>query len=159
MKLKIHWPFVTDCVQISRKFKDCLLPSTTAFTADLRFSYLHINHAPKAVNVFTGGISVFHFFYPDIKKSKTLSICYKRPFANFIDIANNYCWPLLKLPLAFLLTSHGRLSLTMVSPKGWRWVFCVQLFCFVTNVLNVTNDPHNCRISVLIIYFPKQMLS
>ena len=31
-------------------------------------------------------------------------------------------------------------------------------FVFVTNVLNVTSMPHNCQISVLIIYFPKQML-
>ncbi len=77
-----------DCVQISDKFKDRLLPSAIAFTADLRFSYLHINRAPKAVDVFTEGISVFHFFLPRSEKSKTLSICYKRPFANFIDIAN-----------------------------------------------------------------------
>ena len=156
MKLKIHWPFVTDCVQISRKFKDCLLPSAIAFTADLRFSYLHINRAPNAVNVFTEGISVFHFFHPEVKN---LKLC---PFVtnDLLQILStsqtfNYCWPLLKLPLAFLLTSHGRLSLTMVSLRGWRWVFCVRLFCFVMNVLNVTNDPHNCRISVLIIYFPQ----
>ena len=58
---------VTDCVQISDKFKDCLLLSATAFTADLRFSYLHINRTPKAVNVFTEGISVFLFFYPEVK--------------------------------------------------------------------------------------------
>ena len=51
-----------DCVQISHKFKDHLLPSAIAFTADLRFSYLHINRAPKAVDVFTEGISVFLFF-------------------------------------------------------------------------------------------------
>ena len=77
------------CVQISNKFKDRLLPSAIAFTADLRFSYLHINRAPKAVDVFTEGISVFHFFFiPRSEKSKTLSICYERPFANFIDIAN-----------------------------------------------------------------------
>ena len=83
MKLKIHWPFVTDCVQISDKLKDCLLLSAIAFTADLSFSYLHINRAPKAVDVFTAGIFVFYFFYPEVK-----SICYERPFANFIDIAN-----------------------------------------------------------------------
>ena len=134
-KLKIHWPFVTDCVQISRKFKDRLLPSAIAFTADLLFSYLHINRALKAVDVFTGGISVFHFFYPDVKN---LKLC---PFVtnDLLQILSasqtfNYCWPLLKLPLAFLLTSHGRLSLTMVSSKGWRWVFwlCpVILFCYV----------------------------
>ena len=86
-----------DCVQISDKFKDCLPPSANAFTADLCFSYLHINRTLKAVDVFTAGIFVFHFFYP---KVKNLKLC---PF--------------------------------------------------------VTNDPHNCRISVLIIYFPKQMLS
>ena len=62
MKLKIHWPFVMDCVQISDKFKDRLLPSATAFTADLRFSYLHINCTPKAVDVFTAGIFMFNFF-------------------------------------------------------------------------------------------------
>ena len=133
-KLKIHWPFVTDCVQISDKFKDRLLPSATAFTADLRFSYLHINRALKAVDVFTEGISVFHFFYPEVKN---LKLC---PFVtnDLLQILStsqtfNYCWPLLKLPLAFLLTSHGRLSLTMVSTKGWCWVFwlCpVILFCY-----------------------------
>ena len=48
-----------DCVQISNKFKDRQLPSATAFTAVLRFSYLHINHTPKAVDVFTVGIFVF----------------------------------------------------------------------------------------------------
>ena len=42
---------------------------------------------------------------------------------------------------------------------GGEYSDCVRLFCFVTNVLNVTNDPHKCRISVLIIYFPKRMLS
>ena len=88
MKLKMHWPFVTDCVQISGKFKDRLLPSAIAFTADLHFSYLHINRAPKTVDVFTGGISVFHFFYPDVKNLNFFSICYERPFANFIGIAN-----------------------------------------------------------------------
>ena len=159
-KLKICWPFVTDCVQISDKFKDHLLPSAIAFTADLRFLYLHINRAPKTVDVFTAGIFVFNIFYPEVKN---LKLC---PFVtnDLLQIlltpqTFNYCWPLLKLPLAFLLTSHGRLSLTMVSLKGWQWVFCVRLFCFVTNVLNVTNVPHNCRISVLIIYFPKQLLS
>ena len=133
-KLKIHWSFVTDCVQISDKFKDRLLPSAFAFTADLRFSYLHINHAPKAVNVFTAGIFVFNFFNPEVKN---LKLC---PFVtnNLLQILStsqtfNYCWPLLKPPLAFLLTSHGRLSLTMVSSKGWRWVFwlcLVILFCY-----------------------------
>ena len=59
-----------DCVQISDKFKDRLLPSAIAFTADLRFSYLHINRAPKAVDVFTEGISMFHFFYPEVKNLK-----------------------------------------------------------------------------------------
>ena len=159
-KWKIHWPFVMDCVQISDKFKDRLLPSAIAFTADLRFSYLHINCALKAVNVFTVGIFVFNFFYPEVKN---LKLC---PFVtnDLLQILStsqtfNYCWPLLKLPLAFLLTSHGRLLLTMVSSKGWQWVFYVRLFCFVTNVLNVTNVPHNCRISVLIIYFRKHMLS
>ena len=123
-KLKIHCPFITDCVQISDKFKDCLLPSTIAITADLRFSYLHINRAPKAVNVLTAGIFVFNFFYPEVKN---LKLC---PFVmnDLLQILStlqtfNYCWPLLKLPLAFLLTSHGRLSLTMVSSKGWQWVF------------------------------------
>ena len=121
-------------VQISDKFKDCLLPSATAFTADLRFSYLHINRALKAVDVFTVGIFVFHFFYPEVKN---LKLC---PFVTndlwqIVSTSQtfNYCWPLLKLPLAFLLTSHGRLSLTMVSSKGWRWVFglCpVILFCY-----------------------------
>ena len=76
MKLKIHWPFVTDCVQISDKFKDRLLPSAIAFTADLRFSYLHINRAPKAVNVFTEGISVFHFFTQKWKIYVTECIVY-----------------------------------------------------------------------------------
>ena len=83
--MKIHWPFLT--IQISDKFKDCLLPSAIAFTADIHFSYLHINCAPKAVNVFTAGIFVFIFFNPEVKNLK-LSICYERPFANFIDIAN-----------------------------------------------------------------------
>ena len=133
-KLKIHWPFVTDCVQISDKFKDRLLPSAIAFTADLRFSYLHINRAPKAVDVFTAGIFMFNFFDTEVKN---LKLC---PFVtnDLLQILStsqtfNYCWPLLKLPLAFLLTSHGRLSLTMVSTKGWRWVFwlCpVILFCY-----------------------------
>ena len=103
----------------------------------------------------------FFSFYPEVKN---LKLC---PFVtnNLSQILStsqtfNYCWPLLKLPLAFLLTSHGRLLLTMVSTKGWRWVFYVRLFCFVMNVLNVTkNNPHNCWISVLIIHFPKQMLS
>ena len=160
MKLKIQWPFVTDCVQISDKFKDRLLLSAIAFTVDLHFSYLHINHAPKAVNVFTAGIFVFNFFYPEVKNLKLCPFV-TNDLSQILSTSQtfNYCWPLLKLPLAFLLTSHGRLSLTMVSSKGWRWVFCVLLFCFVTNVLNVMNDPHNCRISVLIIYFPKQMLS
>ena len=134
-KLKIHWLFVTDCVQTSNKFKDRLLPSAIAFTADLRFSYLHINRALKAVDVFTAGIFVFHFFYPEVKN---LKLC---PFVtnDLLQILStsqktfNYCWPLLKLPLGFLLTSHGCLSLTMVSSKGWRWVFwlCpVILFCY-----------------------------
>ena len=133
-KLKIHWLFVTDCVQISCKFKDHLLPSAIAFTVDLRFSYLHINRAPKAVNVFTEGISVFHFFHPEVKN---LKLC---PFVtnDLLQILStlqtfNYCWPLLKLPLAFLLTSHGHLSLTMVSSKGWRcvfWLCPVILFCY-----------------------------
>ena len=128
-KLKIHWPFVMDCVQISDKFKDRLLPSAIAFTEDLHFSYLHINRAPKAVNVFTVGIFVFHFFYP---KVKNLKLC---PFVmnDLLQILStsqtfNYCWPLLKLPLAFLLTSHGHLSLTMVSSKRWRCL--VILFCY-----------------------------
>ena len=86
-KTKIHWPFLTDCVQVSSKFKDRLLPSAIAFTADIRFSYLHINCALKAVSVFTAGIFVFNYFYPQVKNVK-LSICYERPFANFIDIAN-----------------------------------------------------------------------
>ena len=127
-KLKIHRPFVTDCVQISRKFKDRLLPSAIALTADLRFSYLHINCAPNAVDVFTEGISAFHFFHPEVKN---LKLC---PFVtnDLLQILStsqtfNYCWPLLKLPLAFLLTSHGHLSLTMVSLKGWRWVFWLCL--------------------------------
>ena len=78
-----------DCVQNSDKFKDRLLPSAIAFTADLHFSYLHINRAPKAINVFTGGIFLYFFLLlPRSEKSKTLSICYERPFANFIDIAN-----------------------------------------------------------------------
>ena len=74
------------------------------------------------------------FFYPEVKN---LKLC---PFVmnDLLQILStsqtfNYCWPLLKLPLAFLLTSHGRLSLTMVSTKGWRWVFglCpVILFCY-----------------------------
>ena len=116
------------------KFKDRLLPSAIAFTADLHFSYLLINRAPKAVDVFTEGISVFHFFYQEVKN---LKLC---PFVtnDLLQILStsqtfNYCWPLLKLPLAFLLTSHGHLSLTMVSTKGWRWVFwlCpVILFCY-----------------------------
>ena len=59
-----------DFVQNSNKFKDCLLPSTTAFTADLRFLYLHINRAPKAINVFTRGIFVFKCFYPEVKNLK-----------------------------------------------------------------------------------------
>ena len=41
MKLKIHQTYVTDFVQNSSKFKDRLLLSITAFTADLHFSYLH----------------------------------------------------------------------------------------------------------------------
>ena len=80
---------IRNCVQISDKFKDHLLPSATAFTADLRFSYLHINQALKAVDVFTAGIFVFNFFLiPRSEKSKTVSVCYERPFANFIDITN-----------------------------------------------------------------------
>ena len=73
MKLKIHWTFVTECVQNSDQFKDRLLPSAIAVTAELRFSYLHINRAPKAIDVFAGGIFVFNFFLPRIEKSKTLS--------------------------------------------------------------------------------------
>jgi len=41
MKLKIHQTYVTDFVQNSSKFKDRLLLSITAYTADLHFSYLH----------------------------------------------------------------------------------------------------------------------
>ena len=133
-KLKIHWPFVMECVQNSDKFKDCLLPHTTAFTADTGFSYMHINRELKAIDVFTAGIFVSTFFYPEVKN---LKLC---PFLMNILLqilltsqTFNYCWPLLKLPLAFLLTSHGRLSLTMVSSKGWWWVFwlCqVILFCY-----------------------------
>ena len=70
MKLKIHWTFVTDFVQNCDKFKDRLLPSATAFTADLRFSYLHINRAPKAIDVFTVGIFVLKFLYPEVKNLK-----------------------------------------------------------------------------------------
>ena len=134
MKLKICWLFVTDCVQISDKFKDRLLPSAIAFTVDLCFSYLHINRTLKAVNVFTAGIFMFVCFLP---RSENLKLC---PFVtnDLLQILStsqtfNYCWPLLKLPLAFLLKSHGRLSLTMVSSKGWRWVFwlcLVILFCY-----------------------------
>ena len=154
-KLKIHLPFITDCVQISEKFKVRLLPSAIAFTADLRFSYLHINRAPKAVDVFTAGIFVYLFvFNPEVKNLKLRQFVTNYLLQILSTLQTfNYYWPLLKLPLAFLLTSHGRLLLTMISSKGWRWVFCVRLFCFVTN------DPHNCRISVLTIYFPKQMLS
>ena len=130
IKLKIHWPFITDCVQISDKFKDRLLLSAIAFTADLRFSYLHINRAPKAVDVFTAGIFVFYFFYPEVK-----SICFTNDLSQILTTSQtfNYCWPLLKLPLAFLLTSHVCLSLTVVSSKGWQWVFLlcpVILFCY-----------------------------
>ena len=81
-----------DCVQISDKFKDRLLPSTIAFTVDLRFLYLYINHVPKAVNVFTAGIFVFNFFYPEVKN---LKLC---PFVtnNLLQIlstsqTSNYC--------------------------------------------------------------------
>ena len=70
MKLKIHWMFITDFVQNSDKFKDHLLPSAIAFTADLRFLYLHINRAPKAIDVFTGSIFVFIFVYPEVKNLK-----------------------------------------------------------------------------------------
>ena len=66
-----------DCVQISDKFKDCLLLSAIAFTADLCFSYLHINCAPKAVNIFTAGIFVFNFFLPRSEKSKTVRLLQK----------------------------------------------------------------------------------
>ena len=59
-----------DFIQNSDKFKDCLLPSTIAFAADLHFSYLHINRAPKAINVFTGGIFVFKCFYAEVKNLK-----------------------------------------------------------------------------------------
>ena len=131
---KIHWTFIMYCVQNSDKFKDHLLPSTITFTVDLHFSYLHINRAPKASSIFTGGIFVFKYFYPEVEN---LKLC---PFVMNVLLqiwstlqTFNYCWPLLKLPLAFLLTSHGRLSLTMVSSKGWRWVFwlCpVILFCY-----------------------------
>ena len=96
-------------------------------------SLICISIAPKAVDVFIEGISVFHFFHPEVKN---LKLC---PFVtnDLLQILStsqtfNYCWLLLKLPLAFLLTSHGRLSLTMVLTKGWRWVFwlCpVILFC------------------------------
>ena len=75
-------------VQISNKFKDCQLPSAIAFTADLRFSYMHINHAPKAVDVFTGGISMFHFFHPDIKNLKLCPFVTNDLFENVIGIAN-----------------------------------------------------------------------
>lgn len=57
-KLKIHWTHVTDFVQNFGKFKDCLLLSATAFTADLCFSYLHTNRTPKAIDV-AGDISMF----------------------------------------------------------------------------------------------------
>ena len=134
IKLKIHWMFVKDCVQNSNNFKDRLLPSAIAFTADLHFLYLRINRAPKAINVITAGIFVFKFLYPEMKN---LKLC---PFVTnvLLQISStlqtfNYCWPLLKLPLAFLLTSHGCLSLTMVLSKGWQWVFwlCpVILFCY-----------------------------
>ena len=133
-KLKIHWTFVMDCVQNSDKFKDCLLPSATAFTVDLCFLYLLINRAPKAINVFTLGIFVFKFCYPEVKN---LKLC---PFVMNILLqilstsqTFNYCSPLLKLPLAFLLTSHGHFLLTMVLLKGWWWVFWlwpVILFCY-----------------------------
>ena len=86
--LKIHWPFVMDCVQISDKFKDRLLPSAIAFTVDLRFSYLHINHALKAVDVFTEGISVFHFFYPEVKNLKLCPFVMNDLLQIFVDIAN-----------------------------------------------------------------------
>ena len=86
------------------------------------------------VTAWTRPVIVFILFYPEVKN---LKLC---PFVtnNLSQILStsqtfNYCWPLLKLPLAFLLTSHGRLSLTMVSSKGWRWVFwlCpVILFCY-----------------------------
>ena len=133
-KLKICWPFVTDCVQISDKFKDCLLPSATAFTADLRFSYLHINHAPKAGNVFTAGSFVFNIFYPEVKNLK-LRLFVTNDLLQILSTPQtfNYCWLLLKLLLAFLLTSHGRLSLTIVSSKGWWgvfWLCPIILFCY-----------------------------
>ena len=70
MKLKIHWMFITDFVQNSDKFKDHLLPSAIAFTADLRFLYLHINRALKTVDVFTAGIFMFNIFYPEVKNLK-----------------------------------------------------------------------------------------
>ena len=53
------WRFITKKTKL---IKDRLLPSAIAFTVDLHFSYLRINRAPKAVDVFTEGISVFHFF-------------------------------------------------------------------------------------------------
>ena len=156
-KFKIHWLFVTDCVQIADKFKDRLLPSAIAFTADLRFSYLHINRAPKAVDVFTAGVFVFKFFYPEVKNLKLYPFV-THDLSQILSTSQtfNYCWPLLKLPL---LTSHSRLSLTMVFVEGVAVSILTVSGYFVTNVLNVTNDPHNCWISVLIIYFPKQMLS
>ena len=130
-KLKIRWLFVTDCVKISDKFKKRLLPSAIAFIVDLCFLYLHINRTLKAVNVFTAGIFMFNFFYPEVKN---LKLC---PFVtnDLLQILStsqifNYCWPLLKLPLAFLLKLHGRLLLSVVSSKGWRWVFWLS-GCFV----------------------------
>jgi len=133
-KLKIRWPFVMDCVQISDKFKDRLLPSAIAFTADLHCLYLHINWAPKAVDVFTAGIFVFNIFYPEVKNLKLCLSVTNDLLQILLTLQTfNYCWLLLKLPLAFLLPSHGRSSLTMVSSKGWRWVFwlCpIILFCY-----------------------------
>ena len=66
MKLKIRWPFVMGHVQISGKFKDHLLPSTTAFTVDLHFSYLHINRAPMMFLL----LAFSCLFYPEVKNLK-----------------------------------------------------------------------------------------
>ena len=114
MTLKIRWPFVTDCV-----------PSLLVFAYQLCTE-------SKNLCFYWGHFRVSFFFYPKVKNLKLCPFVTYVLFANFIDIAN-YCWPLLKLPLAFLLKSHGRLSLTMVSSKGWRWVFwlcLVILFCY-----------------------------
>ena len=136
MKLKIHWTFVTDCVQNSNKFKDRLLPSATAFTADLCFSYLHntsITHRKQSMFLL-GAFLCLHFFYPEVTNLKLCPVVTNVLLQILLTSQTfNYCWLLLKLPLAFLLTSHGRLSLTMVLSNGRRWVFwlCpVILFCY-----------------------------